>query len=110
MKKKSLLLVYIVLSFQCFSQRKVLFDEGWRFHRGDIKNASQINYNDDNWRAIDLPHDWSIEDLPGIQSPFSPDAINGISVGFTTGGIGWYRKAFTLPLVGRNPQTTGADD
>ena len=110
MKKQSLLLVCLILSFQCFSQRKVLFDDGWRFHRGDIDNASQINYNDENWRAIDLPHDWSIEDLPGTQSPFNPDAINGVSVGFTTGGIGWYRKTFTLPLVDRKHKTAGANE
>jgi len=110
MKKTSLLLVCMVISFQCFSQRKISFDEGWRFHRGDVENGSQINYNDADWRNIDLPHDWSIEDLPGTQSPFSPDAINGVSVGFTTGGIGWYRKTFTLPLVGRKHKTTGADE
>ncbi len=98
MKKNSFLIICFLVSFQCFSQRKILFDEGWRFHRGNIANAEQPSFKDNSWRNIDLPHDWSIEDLPGTNSPFNPDAINGVSVGFTTGGIGWYRKAFTLPV------------
>ncbi len=102
MKKNSFLFICLLISFQCFAQRKILFDEGWRFHRGDIVNAEQRNFNDNDWRNIDLPHDWSIEDLRGTKSPFNPDAINGVSVGFTTGGIGWYRKTFTLPVNQQN--------
>ncbi len=101
-KKNSFLIICFLISFQCFSQRKVLIDEGWRFHRGDIANAQQVNFEDNNWRNVDLPHDWSIEDLPGTNSPFNPDAINGVSVGFTTGGIGWYRKTFSLPVNHQN--------
>lgn len=81
---------------QAFSQRNILFDDNWKFYRGDIAGAEQKNFNDNNWRSIDLPHDWSIEDLPGTNSPFDSNAVNGVSVGFTTGGIGWYRKTFTL--------------
>ena len=102
MKKNSFLIICFLISFQCFAQRKILFDEGWRFHRGDIASAEQTSFKDNNWRDIDLPHDWSIEDLPGTNSPFNPAAINGVSVGFTTGGIGWYRKTFTLPVNLKN--------
>jgi beta-galactosidase len=98
MKRNCFLIICFLISFQCFAQRKTLFDEGWRFHRGDVANAEQASFKDISWRDIDLPHDWSIEDLPGTESPFNPDAINGVSVGFTTGGIGWYRKTFTLPV------------
>jgi beta-galactosidase len=49
------------------------------------------------WRKIDMPHDWSIEDLPGTNSPFNINAISQVSGGFTTGGTGWYRKSFTIP-------------
>ncbi|WP_234794945.1 sugar-binding domain-containing protein [Hymenobacter arizonensis] len=74
-----------------------LFDSGWRFHRGGAQGAEKPEFNDKTWRAIDLPHDWSIEDLPGTASPFSPDAPSQVSGGFTTGGSGWYRKTFELP-------------
>ena len=48
------------------------------------------------WRKVDLPHDWSIEDLPGTSSPFNPNAISQVNGGFTTGGTAWYRKSFTF--------------
>ena len=44
-----------------------------------------------------LPHDWSIEDIPGTSSPFDPNAIGQVSSGFTVGGTGWYRKHFLIP-------------
>lgn len=77
--------------------RKMSFDNDWLFYRGNDSTASQPNYDDSKWRKTDLPHDWSIEDLPGTQSPFNADAVNGVSVGFTTAGTGWYRKSFTIP-------------
>ncbi|HEY2726165.1 MAG TPA: glycoside hydrolase family 2 TIM barrel-domain containing protein, partial [Parafilimonas sp.] len=100
--KKILTLFCLFVAFQSFSQQNILFDDGWKFHRGDTTNAEQINFDDNNWRQVDLPHDFSIEDLPGTNSPFNPDVINGVSIGFTTGGIGWYRKTFTLPSVQKN--------
>ena len=74
-----------------------LFDSGWRFHLGGAQGAENPQFDDSQWRKIDLPHDWSIEDLPGTKSPFSINAISQVSGGFTTGGTGWYRKSFTLP-------------
>src|SRR6478752_10574003 len=75
----------------------ILFDAGWRFHRGGAQGAEMTSFDDSKWRTIDLPHDWSIEDLPGTQSPFDPHAVGQVSTGFTTGGTGWYRKTFTVP-------------
>jgi beta-galactosidase len=72
------------------------FDAGWRFYRGDTAGAETVKFDDSSWRAIDLPHDWSIENLPGTNSPFNPDAVSQVSGGFTTGGTGWYRKSFTI--------------
>jgi|SRR5579872_451920 len=78
-------------------RQAVLFDAGWKFHRGGAQFAEQPDFDDKTWRTLDLPHDWSIEDLLGTRSPFARDAIGQVSTGFTTGGTGWYRKAFTLP-------------
>jgi beta-galactosidase len=74
-----------------------LFDAGWKFHRGGAQYAEQADFDDAAWRSVDLPHDWSLEDLPGRTTPFDPDAIGQVSTGFTVGGTGWYRKSFTLP-------------
>ena len=101
--KKILVSIFCLTIFsQLFSQKTILFDDGWKFYRGDLSNAEAINFNDNNWRNVDLPHDWSIEDLPGTNSPFNPDVVNGVGIGFTTGGIGWYRKTFMLPSSQKN--------
>jgi len=86
----------IVFVGNSFSQT-LLFDNDWRFHRGGAQGAEATKFDDTKWRRVDLPHDWSIEDLPGTQSPFSRDAISQVSGGFTIGGTGWYRKTFTVP-------------
>ena len=40
------------------------FDSGWRFLRADAPGAEAPGFDDSQWRTLDLPHDWSIEDLP----------------------------------------------
>ncbi|MCD6395349.1 MAG: hypothetical protein J7M40_17835 [Planctomycetes bacterium] len=37
------------------------FDNGWRFVRGDIQGAEVKEFDDSEWKELDLPHDWSIE-------------------------------------------------
>ncbi|GHF13781.1 hypothetical protein GCM10014715_81600 [Streptomyces spiralis] len=95
-----------------------------------LRNTS---FDDGSWRTPDLPHDWSIEDLPYATSgdgaatsdpslpavkdpdptaPEAPQAIgpfdrlnsqNGDSTAHTVGGIGWYRKHFELPRFPEDP-------
>ncbi len=103
-KNVFLLLIIVVMANACYQSKsdqnprmKVLFDFDWKFHRGDIENAQEIFFNDSAWRNVDLPHDWSVEDIPGTNSPFDSTAIWGISGGYLTGGTGWYRKTFELP-------------
>ncbi len=67
------------------------FDNGWKFHLGDLKQAETPAFADKDWRSVDLPHDWSIE------GPYSTGNASG--TGFLPGGIGWYRKSFTLPAA-----------
>ena len=100
MKTKILLIVYLLCTYSIYSQNLVngtnLFDFGWRFHLGGAQGAENYGFDDTKWRTLDLPHDWSIEDLAGTQSPFDKDAISQVSGGFTTGGTGWYRKTFKI--------------
>lgn len=93
----ALLLLSVINTNAQEMERAQLFDTGWRFHRGGAQGADKPAFNDSAWRKVDLPHDWSIEDLPGTTSPFSPAAISQPSGGFTTGGTGWYRKSFVMP-------------
>ena len=66
-------------------------DAGWRFMLGDDPAAKQPGFNDSQWRTLDLPHDWSIEE------PLNPPPEGTPQGGFFMHGIGWYRKSFTLP-------------
>lgn len=86
-------------------RQTTLFDAGWKFHRGGAQRAEQPEFDDAAWRTIDLPHDWSVEDGPGAASPFHRDAIGQVSTGFTSGGTGWYRKAFVVPEGQKNRRT-----
>ncbi|HKE56007.1 MAG TPA: glycoside hydrolase family 2 TIM barrel-domain containing protein, partial [Pyrinomonadaceae bacterium] len=91
-----LLLLSHVSAFAQTRPTDLLFDFDWRFHLGGAQGAEAPEFDDSKYRNLDLPHDWSIEDLPGTNSPFNPDAISQVNGGFTTGGTGWYRKAFTI--------------
>lgn len=82
------------------------FDDNWLFYRGAAQAAEDIAFDDTGWRMLDLPHDWSIEDLPGTTSPFNPGALSQVSGGFTTGGTGWYRKHFTIPTAQKGKHFT----
>lgn len=76
--------------------RVVSFDEQWLFHYGDVEDGEKKMLDDSQWRKLDIPHDWTIEDIPGTTSPFDSTVVNGVSSGFTRGGIGWYRKHFVV--------------
>lgn len=72
------------------------FDKGWLFILADSTDMESINYHDDNWRKLDLPHDWAIE------GDFLPSNPSGASGGALPGGIGWYRKHFTVNAKEKN--------
>src|SRR4051812_38339617 len=84
-----------------YAQRKVQdFDKDWKFYyadttdlKMDYKNAS---FDDSRWRSLYLPHDYSIEQEFKKDAPAKPDG------GALPGGIGWYRKTFTVPAADRN--------
>ena len=68
----------------------VNFNENWTFQLGDYTEASSVDFNDEKWRKLNLPHDWSIE------GEFSEDHPAGSGGGALPGGIGWYRKKFHI--------------
>ncbi len=76
--------------------RDLPFNEGWLFRRGAESGLEVAGLDDTGWRAVDLPHDWSVEDVAGKGTPFDKDAPGGGATGFTVGGEGWYRKHFRL--------------
>ncbi len=80
-----------------------LFDSSWKFFRGDVSNGEKQNINDNAWRTVELPHDWSIEDLSNqsdsVIGPFTTKSIGTTSTGYTVGGVAWYRKHFLLDNI-----------
>jgi beta-galactosidase len=97
------------------SPRKVdLFDRGWKFLLGDPSGAEQPGFDDSSWRSVDLPHDWSIEGAPnvdptkrdGMEGPFDKNSPAQNGGAYLNGGIGWYRKTFTLQDAAKNRRYT----
>ena len=69
------------------------FDNDWRFILADTASMSQVDYNDSFWRRLDVPHDWAIE------GDFYAGNPSGAGGGALPGGVGWYRKHFSLDKV-----------
>jgi beta-galactosidase len=84
--------------------RTLNFDDGWRsklvntndtsdpsgtYGNSSDPKAAAVGFNDSDWEEVTLPHDWSITQLPRA------DQTN--ATGYFPGGLGWYRKTFTLP-------------
>src|ERR1035437_3202243 len=90
MRSFTLFFVILVLSGLCFpgkpgttdksqERQKLLFDDDWRFRQGDQAGTEKISFDDNKWRVLNIPHDWSIE---GIYDKDAP-----------TGGSGGYLKS-----------------
>jgi len=81
--------------------RSLDFNQGWKFAlvntqgitdpTGAYANAPAPGFDDSSWQDVDTPHDWSIALTP-VQASYTY-----FSNGFLPGGLGWYRKTFTLP-------------
>ena len=93
MNKKTLLGVVLMsglFAHPLSAREHQSFDRGWLFTLSDSTEMYQPSYSDGHWRRLNLPHDWAIE------GDFSPSNPSGASGGALPGGIGWYRKHFSL--------------
>ncbi|MFI3285865.1 MAG: sulfatase-like hydrolase/transferase [Rikenellaceae bacterium] len=66
------------------------FDADWRFIREDNPGFRELDFDHSQWRQLDVPHDWSIEE------DYYADSPSKGSSGYTHAGIGWYRKEFSV--------------
>ena len=69
-------------------REKICFNDNWSFSLSDNPKASETDFDDKDWRVLNLPHDWAIE------GDFSKDNPSGTGGGALPGGTGWYRKTF----------------
>src|SRR4051812_9625297 len=105
-------LMFCIFSMPAFAQtdvrERLSLDKGWLFHQGDIPfpiirghgqtyatskagsatGAAARNYDDKDWRRLNLPHDWASE------KPF--DSTENVAQGYRKRGFGWYRRSFKL--------------
>lgn len=92
----SIAVVLLLFLFSCESSNtgdaRIVedFNSDWKFHLGNLKNAQEIGFSDTDWQTLNVPHDWSIE------KGYQKEGDVAASTGFVPGGIGWYRKSFTL--------------
>lgn len=76
-------------------ERRLGFNEAWRFAKDALDGAEQPAFDDAGWTELRLPHDWA------ISGPFD-SKLNPHTGALPIFGTGWYRKAFTLPENARS--------
>lgn len=89
--KPIVILMLTMLFLNVSAREKINFNEGWKFHLGDLNGAEAETFSDAKWRMLDLPHDWSIEGEYRQDNPMSHFC------GYLPAGIGWYRKTIKVP-------------
>jgi beta-galactosidase len=101
-------------------RERLLLDFGWRFHFGNADDqakdfgfgydetgnfqktgnfigASALAFDDSDWKALDLPHDWAVE-LPFQEDPaLTSKGSYPLGRGYPATSVGWYRRVFDLP-------------
>lgn len=93
MKKQIFLwLALLAVGLTTQARERKNFDADWRFILANDAQMASPTYDDSKWRTLNLPHDWAIE------GDFLASNPSGASGGALPGGIGWYRKTFTLDL------------
>jgi beta-galactosidase len=100
-------------------RERSLLDFGWRFHfghandptkdfgfggatggfqkTGNFLSPSHVSFDDAEWKATDLPHDWAIE-LPFQNDPsLSSKGFYPLGRNYPETSVGWYRRVFDIP-------------
>jgi len=97
-------------------RERLLLDFGWRFHLGNASDAAQDfnfrgnfsktgnfgpvatpQFDDNHWKAVDLPHDWAVE-LPFQNDPaLASKGFYPLGRAYPATSVGWYRRVFQLP-------------
>lgn len=92
------------LSAEAAVRDTISINQGWQFHRGDVKNISELKTTQSGDEVVNLPHDfligqdWVAPDAS--ERPDNSDAGSNVrsrlsSRGFKEMGIGWYRYELT---------------
>jgi len=106
-------------------RERLLLDFGWRFHFGHADDPSKdfgftgnfqktgnfvpagaLAFDDSQWRALDLPHDWAVE-LPFRNDPaLRSKGFYPLGKKYPATSVGWYRRVFELPAEAKGKRIT----
>jgi len=110
-------------------RERLLLDFGWRFHYGNANDAakdfgfgggqsgnfqktgnfigaSSLGFDDGDWRAVDLPHDWAVE-LPFVNDPaLTSKGFYPLGRNYPETSVGWYRRVFEIPAADAGKRIT----
>ncbi|HVP11825.1 MAG TPA: beta-galactosidase GalA, partial [Phycisphaerae bacterium] len=101
-------------------RQRTCLDDGWRFHLGhgcdpakdfdfgsgkpwakaaEAVGAVRPDFDDGDWRKVDLPHDWVVEldFVPGGSPEHMAHGFKPAGRAYPETTIGWYRKRFNVP-------------
>jgi beta-galactosidase len=107
------------------ARERLLLDFGWTFHLGHASDAAQdfnflgifrktgnfspvstTFFNDNDWKTVDLPHDWAIELPFQGDSTLSSKGFHPLGRAYPATSIGWYRRIFELPVADASKRIT----
>ena len=99
-------------------RERLLFDFGWKFFQGhaddprrdlgfgmgqgDFAKSGEFwfatqKFDDSDWRALNLPHDWAVE-LPFVHDEEQQShGYKPLGRRYPETSIGWYRRTFDIP-------------
>jgi beta-galactosidase len=110
-------------------RERLLLDFGWRFHLGNANDpakdfgfgsgrtgsfqktgsflpAGSLAFDDADWRAVDLPHDWAVE-LPFENDPsLASKGFYPLGRSYPATSVGWYRRVFELSAADTGKRIT----
>ena len=111
MKRLRLICLSFIISYLSFSPIGMFAQRcmqslnfGWRFHLGDVPDAAATTFDDSQWRLVDVPHDFQIEqpwvapaadEKADTNDPAANIRSRLSSRGFKEMGKGWYRYHLT---------------
>ena len=78
MRKFSVFIFAPIFAFNLAARESTRLDSGWRFKSGEVTNAAQSDFNDGDWPAVSIPHNWGWEEAQQGKDFYR--------------GPGWYRR------------------
>ncbi len=119
MQSFPIIFAFLFCVANCYASRtETLLTQGWRFHLGDVENAWESDFPDDDWQQVTVPHDWAVfgpfdrkwdlQNVAVVQNgEKSATWKTGRSGGLPYIGVGWYRVGLRVKDEGLRVKDEG---